>query len=145
FGDDLDVLADLAGRIASVARGLPGAEDVRVEQVTGLPALSVTPDREALARHGLNPGVVRQAVATAVGGRVASELCGGERRVDIVVRLPEAWRGDAAALADLPVPLDTQVNMDESRRRADWRIGPPHTVPLREVARIDTVLGPSQV
>jgi len=62
-----------------------------------------------------------------------------------VVRLPEAWRGDPAALADLPVPLDTQVNMDESSRRADWRIGPPHTVPLREVARIDTVLGPSQV
>lgn len=145
FGDDLDTLVRVARQVEAVAESLPGAADVRVEQVTGLPMLVVRPDRDALARYGLNPDTVQDVVATAVGGRVASQLFEGDRRFDIVVRLPESLREDPAALADLPVPLGTLVNTDESSRRTGWRVDPPRTVPLREVARIETVTGPNQV
>ncbi len=145
FGDDLDTLVRVARQVEAVAESLPGAADVRVEQVTGLPMLVVHPDRDALARYGLNPDTVQNVVATAVGGRVASQLFDGDRRFDIVVRLPESLREDLAALADLPVPLGTLVNTDESSRRTGWRVDPPRTVPLREVARIETVTGPNQV
>jgi cobalt-zinc-cadmium resistance protein CzcA len=145
YGDDLDMLVEVGERIEAVARGVPGAADVKLEQVTGLPMLTVTPDREALRRYGLNAGVVQDTVATAVGGETAGQLFEGDRRFDIVVRLPEHLRQDPAALADLPVPLGDAENADESSRAASWRSGTPQTVPLREVARIETTLGPNQV
>jgi len=145
YGDDLDTLVEVGERIEAVTRGVPGAADVKLEQVTGLPMLTVTTDREALRRYGLNAGVVQDTVATAVGGETASQLFEGDRRFDIVVRLPEHLRQDPAALADLPVPLGNATNADESSRGASWRSGTPQTVPLREVARIETALGPNQV
>jgi cobalt-zinc-cadmium resistance protein CzcA len=110
-----------------------------------LPLLSVVPDRQALAGYGLNPGDVQETVATAVGGEVAGQLFEGDRRFDIVVRLPEALRQDPARLADLPIPLRDSANGDESSRGADWAVGMPRTVPLREVAKIETQLGPNQI
>ena len=107
-----------------------------LEQTTGLPMLTVTPDRVALARYGLNPGTVQDTVATAVGGQVASQLFEGDRRFDIVVRLPEHLRQDPAALADLPIPLPAEFSADESGRRATWQAGAPRTVPLREVNKV---------
>ncbi|MBB1087553.1 CusA/CzcA family heavy metal efflux RND transporter [Lysobacter sp. SG-8] len=145
FGDDLEVLLEHGTRIATLARGVPGAADVQLEQADGLPMLTVTPDRTALARVGLNPGAVQQAVATAIGGTVASQLFEGDRRFDIVVRLPEALRDDPDALADLPIPLPDDPSLDEAGLDAQWPTGAPHTVPLREVARIDVVDGPAQV
>ena len=145
YGDDLDTLVQVGERIEAVARSVPGAADVKLEQVTGLPMLTVTPDREALRRYGLNAGVVQDTVATAVGGETAGQLFEGDRRFDIVVRLPEHLRTDPAALADLPVPLGDAGNADESSRIASWQSGTPQTVPLREVARIENVLGPNQV
>ncbi|RYD17025.1 MAG: CusA/CzcA family heavy metal efflux RND transporter [Lysobacteraceae bacterium] len=144
-GDDLDVLADVGSRIEAVARSVRGAADVKLEQSTGLPVLTVTPDRKALVRYGLNPGVVQDTVATAVGGAAAGQLFEGDRRFDIVVRLPEPLRQDPAALADLPIPLGHVDNADESSRLAGWTAGAPRTVPLREVARIETRQGPNQV
>src|SRR5690606_38490809 len=94
FGDDLDTLVATAEQVEAVAREVEGAADVRTEQVTGLPLLTVVPDREALARFGLNPSVVQQTVATAVGGQVTSQLFDGDRRFEIVVRLPEHVRAD---------------------------------------------------
>ncbi|MGQ4659451.1 CusA/CzcA family heavy metal efflux RND transporter [Lysobacter sp. F6437] len=148
FGDDLDTLVETAERIETVARQIEGAMDVKTEQATGLPLLTVVPDRAALARYGLNPGDVQQVVATAVGGQVASQLFEGDRRFDIVVRLPEHLRKDPAALADLPIPLPgdgATANADESSRDPAWSTHPPQTVPLREVATIRTVLAPNQV
>ena len=145
FGDDLDRLVATAEQIEAVAREVEGAADVRTEQVTGLPLLTVVPDREALARFGLNPSVVQQTVATAVGGQVTSQLFDGDRRFEIVVRLPEHVRADPAALADLPIPLGGDGNADESSRDPAWSSAPPRTVPLREVATIDQLLGPNQV
>ena len=145
FGDDLDTLVATAEQVEAVAREVEGAADVRTEQVTGLPLLTVVPDREALARFGLNPSVVQQTVATAVGGQVTSQLFDGDRRFEIVVRLPEHVRADPAALADLPIPLGGDGNADESSRDPAWSSAPPRTVPLREVATIDQLLGPNQV
>jgi cobalt-zinc-cadmium resistance protein CzcA len=144
YGDDLDTLAEVGERIEAVTKAVPGAADVKLEQVTGLPLLTIAPDRQALVRYGLNPGVVQDTVATAVGGEVAGQLFEGDRRFDIVVRLPESMRQDPAALADLPIPLGGDDNRDESSRSAAWG-GAPRTVPLREVATIETTLGPNQV
>ena len=148
YGDDLGTLVEVGRRIEAVAATLDGASDVRMEQAEGLPMLTVTPDRAALVRYGLNPGVVQDTVAMAVGGEVAGQLFEGDRRFDIVVRLPEVLRQDPSALADLPIPLGAPADGghgDESRRGAAWPSGEPRTVPLREVARIETVLGPNQV
>jgi cobalt-zinc-cadmium resistance protein CzcA len=145
YGDDLDVLAKVGKRIETVAKSVAGAADVKLEQTTGLPLLTVTPDRNALARYGLNPGVVQETVATAVGGEVSGQLFEGDRRFDIVVRLPERLRQDPAALADLPIPLGGGDNADESSRSGGFSAGTPQTVPLREVARIETLQGPNQI
>jgi cobalt-zinc-cadmium resistance protein CzcA len=145
-GDDLDTLAAVGARIEAVARQLQGAADVRMEQLSGLPILTVTPDPRALALHGMNPSQVQDAVATAIGGEVAGQLYEGDRRFDIVVQLPESLRHDQAALAELPVMLPAGGdNRDESDRPASWRTGAPLSVPLREVARIETITGPNQV
>ncbi|MUV13374.1 efflux RND transporter permease subunit [Noviluteimonas gilva] len=145
FGDDLERLVQVAGQVERVLRKVPGAEDVKTEQVTGLPLLTVVPDREALVRYGLNPGDVQATVATAIGGDVAGQFFDGDRRFDLVVRLPERLRGDPAALADLPIPLRGDGQADESSRGASGRVGAPSTVPLREVAQIRVQLGPNQI
>ena len=145
YGDDLDQLVRTAARVQRVMAAVPGAADVKTEQVAGLPLLTVMPDRQALVRYGLNPGDVQDTVATAVGGEVAGQLFDGDRRFDLVVRLPEGVRQDPAALADLPIPLGSNGQADESSRPASWLGGAPRTVPLREVARIESTLGPNQI
>ncbi len=148
FGDDLDTLLSVGRRIASVAGQVPGAADVRVEETSGLPLLTVTPNRAALAGYGLNPGQVQSTVATAVGGQVAGQLFEGDRRFDIVVRLPEALRQDPAALADLPVSLEPALaggDADEASRADNWTSGSARTVPLRELATLANSEGPNQI
>ncbi len=146
YGDDLDTLEEVGRRIEAVARTIPGAADVRLEQGTGLPMLTVTPDPAGLARYGLNQVAVQTLVGTAVGGSVAGQLFEGDRRFDLVVRLPESVRTDPARLADLPVPLGANdAGHDESSRAANWASGNPTTVPLREVATIAYEEGPNQI
>ncbi|WP_349615850.1 efflux RND transporter permease subunit [Azotobacter salinestris] len=145
YGDDLEQLVAVGHEIEALAAKVPGAADVKLEQATGLPLLSVSPDRQALARYGLNPGAVQDTLATAVGGEVAGQLFEGDRRFDIVVRLPERLRQDPAALADLPIPLGDSRNADESSRAAAWLAGAPQTVPLREVATLEIHQGPNQI
>ncbi|HVI60286.1 MAG TPA: CusA/CzcA family heavy metal efflux RND transporter [Luteimonas sp.] len=143
FGDDLDTLVEVAEQVEAAARQVEGAVDVNTEQATGLPLLTIVPDRAALARFGLNPGIVQQTVATAVGGQVASQLFEGDRRFDIVVRLPEQMRVDPTALEDLPIPLPDVANADRSSLEPSWASA--RTVPLREVAQIESLLGPNQI
>lgn len=144
YGDDLEQLVRTGAQIQQVLASIDGAADVKAEQVTGLPLLTVTPDRAALARYGLNPGDVQETVATAIGGEVAGHLFEGDRRFAIVVRLPEELRQDPAALLDLPIPL-REAEPDESALDARWAAGTPKTVPLREVAQIDIKPGPNQI
>ncbi|WP_164274970.1 CusA/CzcA family heavy metal efflux RND transporter [Stenotrophomonas sp. B1-1] len=148
YGDDLDTLRNVGQRLQRVVAAVAGAADVRLEETTGLPLLTVLPDRQRLAGYGLNPGQVQSTVATAVGGQVAGQLFEGDRRFDIVVRLPEALRQDPAALADLPISLEPALasdNGDELSRGVAAGSGAPRTVPLRELARIETSEGPNQI
>lgn len=145
YGDDLDTLVEVGERIESVLRAVEGAADVALESTTGLPLLSITPDPDALTLYGLNPQDVQQVVRIAVGGAVAGQLFEGDRRFDVVVRLPEALRSDPARLADLPIPLRGDQHADESARLANWASGGPGVVPLRELARIEVAEGPNQI
>ena len=105
FGDDFDTLIELGDSIEAAINGVSGAADIAVEQATGLPVLTLAPDRQALARYGVNLAELQGVVATAIGGSVAGQLYEGDRRVDIVVRLPEELRADPDAYDSLPVPL----------------------------------------
>ncbi|MEP7311603.1 MAG: CusA/CzcA family heavy metal efflux RND transporter [Pseudomonadota bacterium] len=146
FGDDLATLVATGEVIEKLAKTVRGAADVDLEQATGLPLLSVVPDPAGLSRYGLNQDAVQDAVGTAVGGEVAGQLFEGDRRFDIVVRLPEDVRSDPARLADLPVPLPVDEGRgDEVRRGANWNSGSLGVVPLREIARIEQTEGPNQI
>ena len=105
FGDDFDTLIELGNSIEAAISGVPGAADIAVEQATGLPVMTLVPDRQALARYGVNLAELQGVVATAIGGRGAGQLYEGDRRIDIVVRLPENLRADPDAYESLPVPL----------------------------------------
>ena len=107
FGDDFDTLVELGGTDRHSGRQcVSGAADVAVEQATGLPVLTVAPKREALARLGVNVSELQDLVATAVGGTVAGQFYEGDRRSDIVIRLPESMRTEPGrADSGLPVPL----------------------------------------
>jgi heavy metal efflux system protein len=146
YGDDLDTLVEVGKRIEAVTKTIAGAADVKLEQATGLPLLTITPDPEGLVRYGLNQNAVQDAIGTAVGGTVAGQLFEGDRRFDLVVRLPESIRTDPARLGDLPIPLAlSSTNRDEASRAADWVSGGPGVVPLRELARIEYTEGPNQI
>ncbi len=151
FGDDMDELNRTALRILSVLQTVPGAADAKVEQTSGLPVLIVNIDRERAARYGLNVADIQDAVAIAVGGREAGTLFEGDRRFDIVVRLPEALRTDVAAISRLPIPLPdkampgtTPAPGPTSSTRADT-VPTINFVPLSELATLDLVPGPNQV
>jgi heavy metal efflux system protein len=149
YGDDLDTLVEVGRRIEAVTRSVPGAADVKLEQATGLPLLTITPDPAGLVRYGLNQVAVQEVVGTAIGGSPAGQLFEGDRRFDLVVRLPEDIRRDPARLADLPVPLGGadhgHADVQDGPRSGRSAAASPTTVPLRELARIDYAEGPNQI
>jgi cobalt-zinc-cadmium resistance protein CzcA len=111
FGDDMDTMNNTADKISNVLAKIPGATDVKVEQTTGLPILTIKIDREKTARYGVSVGDVQDTIAIAMGGQTAGVLFQGDRRFDIVVRLPEKLRSDMEALKRLPIRLpDGQAN-----------------------------------
>jgi len=145
FGDDLDELNRLGAAAEQIVAAVPGARDVRMEQTSGLPLLQVEPDRLALSQYGLNPGDVQRLVATAIGGSRATVYLEGDRRFDVLVRLPEARRVDLDRLGDLPVPLPDALPLaTDETARAGFGQG-PGVVPLREVAHVTEVIGPNQI
>ncbi len=111
FGDDMEILARRADRVAAILRSIPGAADVKIEQTSGLPVLTVDVDREAIGRLGLTVADVQSVVEIAVGGKVAGRIFDGARRFDLVVRLPEPIRADVEAIARLPVRLPGSTSM----------------------------------
>ncbi len=140
MGDDMDVLLAQAQAVAAVMQNVPGAVSVEVEQVTGLPVLSITPMRAQLARLGLNNADVQRLVATAIGGSTVGQLIEGDRRFDIVIRLPEIQRSDFDALARLPVPLPMRA-ASVGAELADT----PAYIPLAQIADISLGTGPNQI
>ncbi|TDV44521.1 cobalt-zinc-cadmium resistance protein CzcA [Pseudomonas helmanticensis] len=135
FGDDMDVLNATAAKIATAMQKVNGASEVKVEQTTGLPVLTINIDRDKAARYGLNVGDVQDTIAVAVGGRQAGTLYEGDRRFDMVVRLSDAMRKDIDGLSALLIPVPA-VNGTANQ------IG---FIALQDVASLDLVLGPNQV
>ncbi len=128
YGPDLDVLNELGDKAAGAIRNIKGAEDIRVEQVAGLPYLRVTPDRAKLARYGLTVADVNQVVETIAVGHSTGEVLEGERRFGIVVKTNHGFSGELDALRALPL------------RSVSGQI-----VPLGDVAELKFTKGPAQV
>ena len=128
FGDDLDQLLFTANDILNIVKTVDGAADARMEQVTGIPSLSILPKRESLGRYGLNVTQLQDWVAAAIGGESAGIIYEGDRRFELVVRLPELIRMDIEGLKSLPLPL-----------------GNGNYVPLEEVALLKSESLPAQI
>ncbi|MGH8454080.1 MAG: efflux RND transporter permease subunit [Nevskiales bacterium] len=105
FGDDLDTLLQLGNRIAALMQPVAGAAGIKVEQVSGLPMLTIQANRDALYRYGLNVADVQEVIEIALGGRETGQVFEGDRRFNLVVRLPETMRTDIDDIKRLPVPL----------------------------------------
>jgi cobalt-zinc-cadmium resistance protein CzcA len=137
FGDDIEQLLESAEKVEAELKNVEGAADVKIEQATGLPVLSILPDRASLDRYGLNMSDVQEVVQVAMGGKEAGQLFEGDRRFDIVVRLPEHLRTNVEVLEYLPIPLPQAEQIGADKR--------PDYVPLKEVARFEIAYGPNQI
>ncbi|MFZ5737570.1 MAG: efflux RND transporter permease subunit [Pseudomonadota bacterium] len=147
FGDDLDVLTQLAGQVQAVLQTINGAADVKTEQVAGLPVLTVKLDRKALTRFGISVANVQNLVEIAVGGKSAGLVFEGDRRFDLVVRLPDQIRTDIAAIKALPIPLPPAEGQAKPTPAAlgTTPLAQIRYVPLSELAEIVVAPGPNQI
>ncbi|MFZ1548643.1 MAG: CusA/CzcA family heavy metal efflux RND transporter [Candidatus Nitrotoga sp.] len=128
FGDDIDTLKLKADAIAKVATSIKGAQDLRVERVTGQQYLSINIDRQAIARHGLNVADINDVIETAIGGRTTTEIFEGERRFSAVVRLPESFRNSLGEIHGLRIISPNGAH-----------------VALEDLATISVLDGPAQI
>lgn len=135
YGDDLGQLATIGAQVEDVASGIKGAADVKLEQITGLPLMTITPDLDALARYGVAIDDVQKTISVALGGESAGQVFEGDRRFDIVVRLPENLRQDIGTLASLPVAVAPGASTAQERS----------FVPLGQLAKVEIAPGPNQI
>ncbi len=133
FGDDMEVLQETGEKISEVLEKIPGASDVKMEQVTGLPVFTIEPDRASLARYGLNVSDAQEAAEIAVGGKVAGMVMEGDKRFPLIVRLPENLRVNKDVLKRLPIPLP----------KAEGDV--TNFIPLGNVASFGLTQGPNQI
>ncbi|CAM4403711.1 MAG: Cobalt-zinc-cadmium resistance protein CzcA [Legionella sp.] len=133
FGDDMNVLLKAADAMSLELKKIPGASDVKVEQVSGLPLLTIDIDRKALARYGLQIGSVQDALLIAIGGKKGGELFEGDKRFDLIVRLPEVLRSSPTVLRLVFIPLPLGKD------------GHSHFIPLSEVAKMVRSESPNQI
>jgi cobalt-zinc-cadmium resistance protein CzcA len=134
FGDEFEPMLRTANRIAAILRGIQGAQDVKVEQASGLPFLEIKVDKAQAARLGLSVAAVQDVIGAAIGGREAGVVFEGDRRFPIIVRLTDAVRENIDALKNLPVPLP-----------ASTQTGKAPAVLLKQVAGFDVSEGPNQI
>ena len=144
FGDDMDTLFTVGEQIEGIIETVPGAADVKIEQITGLPVLSIQMDRAKMARYGLNVADVQDAVSISVAGRVTGTIYEGDRRFELQVRLPEQQRGDVEALKRLPIRIPA-ASASTGAGTAVNAPALPAYVALGEVANFEVVQGPNQV
>ena len=148
FGDDMAVLLETGEKISEILMEIPGASDVKVEQVTGLPTLTIQMNRKEMARYGLNSADVQEVIEIAIGGKSAGKVFEGDRQYELLVRMPEDMRSNMETLKRLPIPLP------EMGSAADTGIVPasygverkrPGYVPLGAVADFAIAQGPNQI
>ena len=133
YGDDLAILKQFGEKATGLMRNITGATDVRLEQIQGLPTLSVTPMRDHMALLGLTVNDIQQTLAAAVGGVQTGLIYEGDKRFSLLVRLDKRWSDDVSALARLPIALPKSSNPELA------------FVPLGEVATISIEKGPNQI
>lgn len=129
FGDDFEQLTSSAGKIGKILEKVPGAQDVRVEQVSGLPSLSVIPYRDTLGRLGLSVNELQAEISTAIRGRESGFILEGDRRFPIVVRLSEKLRTDLDELRLLPIQLPKVSEEEQEQNQHRF-------IPLGNLAQI---------
>ena len=142
FGDDVDVLKETAENIRTVLAKIRGATAPKVQQVDGLPLLSIQLKREALARYGLSVGEVQDVVEMAIGGKSAGEVFEGDRRFSLVVRLPENLRTDLDALRHIPLALPKS---DHANQTFNLASPPPAFITLGDVADLQMAQVPNEI
>jgi len=130
FGDDLEQLLEQGEQIAHVLEAIPGAADVKVEQITGLPVMTLQLNRPVIARYGLDVQDVQEVLEVATGGKEAGVVFEGDRRFALNVRLPEALRSNIRMLKELPIPLPGERG---------------HYVPLSTLAQFELLTGPNMI
>lgn len=131
-GGTLDDMREVAENVAAVVREVPGMEEVKVEQTTGLPTVTIDIDREAIARLGVNAQDVLSVIET-IGGTQVGTVIEGQRRYALQVRFDASVRASLEALRSLPISLPPAGD-----GTAPW-------VPLEQVAAIDIRTGPAQI
>lgn len=144
YGDDMDTLLATGNQIAAIVNQVSGAADVQVEQITGLPMLTVNIDRQSISRYGLDIAEVQEVIEIAIGGKEAGTVYEGDIRSPLVVRLPESLRKDLDAIRRLPIPLPSAPAAEEPKS--------PHSdtttsnfVTLGSVAKLELTNGPNQI
>ncbi len=144
YGDDLDLLVALSEKIEAVVSKVNGAADVRTEQVTGLPMLTIVPDRERLSYFGLDIEDIHEVLRTAMAGQNAGQIFEGDKRFELVVRLPETLRTNLDALSQLKIELPPMSD-DKANNTENNSVALVKTIPLTEVADITFSTGPNQI
>ncbi|MCH7665396.1 MAG: CusA/CzcA family heavy metal efflux RND transporter [Acidobacteria bacterium] len=148
FGDDMDELLEIGRKVEGVLERISGASDVKLEQTTGLPVLTIQMDRGLMARHGLNVSDVQEVIEIAIGGKSVNQIFEGDRRFDLIVRLPDDLRSDMDALKRIPILLPSSASprgyLGENGN--DLRgASRPSFIPLGELAAFDLATGPNQI
>lgn len=157
YGDDFDSMEKTAQLVLAVLQSIPGAADAKAEQTEGLPVMTVDIDRAAIARYGLSVHDVQEVVAIAMGGRETGQVFEGDRRFDLVVRLPDAVRGKIDMIERLPIPLPRAQDEASGVRLVSASTSPTAGltsarkteemgfVPLGQVAKIEIAEGTNQI
>ncbi len=128
FGDDLDLLRDKAQEIAALIQHINGVKDIKVEQVAGQPYLIIDIDRQKIARFGINVADVQEIIATAIGGKAATQVYEGERRFQLTLRFPEPYRNSVAAIGEIRVKSSSGA-----------------LIPMSDLAKIEMREGPARI
>jgi cobalt-zinc-cadmium resistance protein CzcA len=148
FGDDMEALHETGGKISEILEKIEGASDVKVEQVTGLPVLTIRMNRKEMSRYGLNVSDVQDVIEIAIGGKSAGKVFEGDRRFELMVRLPENMRSNMEALRRLPIPLpDTGGASNAGLLQATYlkEIKRPGYITLGSIAEFIIKPGPNQI
>lgn len=107
FGPDLDELKKIGTQIQGIAKTIPGFEDAKLDQQASIPQLRIEADRDRSAAYGIAPGELNHRLSALIGGKEVAELREDQRAINLVMRLPLAWRDSPERIAELPVQADT--------------------------------------
>ena len=128
FGDDLDILWEKATEIAALLQSINGVKDIKVEQISGQPYLTIDIDRQRIARFGINVADIQEIITTAIGGKPATQVYEGERRFQLTLRFPEPYRNSVASIGEIRVKAASGA-----------------LIPLSDLATIDMREGPLRI